>query len=87
MCGGHIAAQGHMTGMEKMPGKTIVATIVQKVDEGPGGQRYIVVRSSAIAVDTVITVSQQDFDHLYPGMLVTVSQIGWGVFSTWRLRR
>ena len=67
--------------------KTIVATVVRKVDEGPGGQRYIVVRSSAIAVDTVITVTQVEYDQLDAGMLVNVQRIGWRLFSTWRVIR
>ena len=67
--------------------KTIVATVVRKVDEGPGGQRYIVVRASAIAVDTVITVTQVEYDQLDAGMLVNVQRIGWRLFSTWRVIR
>jgi hypothetical protein len=76
-----------MRGREEMLEKTIVATVVRKVDEGPGGQRYIVVRSSAIAVDTVITVTQEEYDQLDAGMLVNVQRIGWRLFSTWRVTR
>jgi hypothetical protein len=70
-----------------MMGNHVVATIVRKTDEGPAGQLHIVVRASALPGDTAITVSQDDYDQLHPGMLVTVSQIGWGPFSVWRLRR
>jgi hypothetical protein len=76
-----------MRGREEMLEKTIVATVVRKVDEGPGGQRYIVVRASAIAVDTVITVTQVEYDQLDAGMLVNVQRIGWRLFSTWRVIR
>jgi ATP-dependent 26S proteasome regulatory subunit len=70
-----------------MVGHTIVATIMRKGDGGTRGPFYIIVRSSAIAEDIIITISQEDYDQLHPGMLVTVQRIGWGVFSTWRLRR
>jgi len=76
-----------MRGREEMLEKTIVATVVRKVDEGPGGQRYIVVRSSAITVDTVVTVTQAEYDQLDAGMLVNVQRIGWRLFSTWRVIR
>jgi hypothetical protein len=76
-----------MRGREEMLEKTIVATVVRKVDEGPGGQRYIVVRSSAIAVDTVIRVNQEEYDQVDAGMLVNVQRIGWRLFSTWRVIR
>ena len=42
---------------------------------------------SAMAGDKVIPISQEEFDELHPGMLVEVHRVGWGVFSTWRLRR
>jgi hypothetical protein len=74
-----------MKGRERLSEKTIVATIVQKADEGPGGRRYIVVRSSAMAADVAITISREEYDHLHLGMLVTVFQIGWGPLSAWRL--
>jgi hypothetical protein len=67
-------------------GTNVVATIVRKTGEGPAGQFRIVVRSSAMSGDTAITVSRDDYDHLHAGMLVTVSQIGWGPLSVWRLR-
>jgi hypothetical protein len=67
-------------------GANVVATIVRKTDEGPAGQFRIVVRASAMPSDTAITVSRDDYDHLYAGMLVTVSQVGWGPLSAWRLR-
>jgi len=70
-----------------MLGKTILATIVRKREEGLTGQFYIIVRSSAMAGDKVIPISQEDYDELHPGMLVEVHRVGWGVFSTWRLRR
>jgi hypothetical protein len=84
---GHfIAARRHRIGGEEMLGKTIVATIMRKGDEGPAGQLYIIVRSYAIAIDKVITISQADFDVLHPGMLVNVRHVGWGPFSAWWLR-
>ena len=76
-----------MIGGEEMFGQTIMATIMRKGDEGATGQFYIVVRSSALAEDKVLTISQEDYDQLQPGMLVYVQRVGWGVFSTWRLRR
>jgi hypothetical protein len=81
------AAQLCMKGLEETMEANVVATIVRNTDEGPAGQFRIVVRSSAMPGDTAITVSRDDYDHLHPGMLVTVSQIGWGPFSVWRLRR
>jgi hypothetical protein len=70
-----------------MPKKTILATVVQKAGEGARGGFSLVVRSSALAADTVITVSQQDYDHAQPGMLVTLTQVGWGPLSSWKLRQ
>jgi hypothetical protein len=69
-----------------MQWKTITATVVRKGNNGGVGGRYLVVRSSALAVDKVILVSQTAYDHLDAGMLVTVRQVGWGAFSTWKLR-
>jgi hypothetical protein len=84
---GHfIAAWRHRRGGEEMFGKTIVATIMRKGDEGSAEQLYIIVRSHAIAIDKVITISQADFDVLHPGMLVNVRHVGWGPFSAWWLR-
>ena len=68
-----------------MQWKTITATVMRKGDDGGGGRRYLIVRSSALAVDKVVSVSQKDYEHLEAGMLVTVRQMGWGSFSTWRL--
>ena len=67
--------------------KTIVATVVRRVDEGPAGQRYILVRSSAIPVDTLVMVTKDEYDQLDAGMLVNVQRIGWRLFSTWRVIR
>jgi hypothetical protein len=75
-----------MKGPEETMGNNVVATIVRKTDEGPAGQLRIVVRASTMPGDTAITVSRDDYNQLYAGMLVTVSQIGWGPFSVWRLR-
>ena len=69
-----------------MPKKTILATVMQKADGGPRGRLSVVVRSSALAADAIIVVSQQDYDHVQPGMLVTLIQVGWGPLSSWRLR-
>ena len=69
-----------------MQWKTIMATVMRKGDDRGGGRRYLVVRSSALAADKVVSVSQADYDHLDAGMLVTVRQVGWGAFSMWRLR-
>jgi hypothetical protein len=74
-----------MKGREYLAEKTIVATVIRKVDEGLGGRQYIVVRSSAMAADVVITISQAEYERLHPGMLVTAFQIGWGPLSAWRL--
>jgi hypothetical protein len=76
-----------MIGREEMFGQTTVATIMRKGDEGPGRPLYVIVRSPALAGDKVITVSREDYDQLHPGMLVNVQRVGWGVFSTWRLKR
>jgi hypothetical protein len=81
------AAHLRMKGPEETMGNSVVATIVRKTDEGPAGQFRIVVRASALPGDTAITVSRDDYDQLQPGMLVTVSQIGWGPLFVWRLRR
>jgi len=70
-----------------MFGQTIVATIMRKGHEGIREPFYIIVRSAAIAGDKVITISQEDYDQLHPGMLVTVQRVGWGVFSIWKLKR
>ncbi|HEY7093936.1 MAG TPA: hypothetical protein VH393_12190 [Ktedonobacterales bacterium] len=42
-------------------------------------------RSSALAIDKVVSVSQEDYEHLDAGMIVTMRQVGWGVFSAWKL--
>jgi hypothetical protein len=76
-----------MKGPEETMGNTVVATIVRKTDEGPAGQLHIVVRASALPGDTAITVSRDDYDHLQPGMLVTVFHVGWGPLSAWWLRK
>jgi hypothetical protein len=70
-----------------MPKKTILATVVRKAEEGARGGLSLVVRSSALAADTIITVSQQEYDHVQPGMLVTIFQVGWGPLSAWKLRQ
>jgi hypothetical protein len=80
------AAHLRMKGPEETMGNNVVATIVRKTDEGPAGQRHIVVRASALPGDTAITVSRDDYDHLQPGMLVTVFHVGWGPLSAWWLR-
>ena len=76
-----------MKGPKETMENNVVATIVRKTDDGPAGHLHIVVRASTLPGDTAITVSRDDYNHLHPGMLVTVSQIGWGPFSVWRLRR
>jgi hypothetical protein len=68
-----------------MQWKIITATVMRKGDEGSGKGCYLIVRSSALAADKVVTISHEEYERLDAGMLVTVRQIGWGVFSTWRL--
>jgi hypothetical protein len=68
-----------------MQWKTITATVMRKGDDGRGGRRYLIVRSSALAIDKVVSVSQEDYEHLDAGMIVTMRQVGWGVFSAWKL--
>ena len=70
-----------------MQWKTITATVMRKGNDAPSGRRYLIVRSSALDVDKVVSVSQEDYEHLEEGMLVTMRQVGWGAFSTWRLRQ
>ena len=70
-----------------MPKRTILATVMQKADEGPRGRLSLVVRSSDLAADIVITVSQQEYDHVQPGTLVTLIQVGWGPLTSWKLRQ
>ena len=70
-----------------MSKRTILATVMQKADEGPRGRLSLVVRSSALAADTIVTVSRQDYDHVQPGMLVTLIQVGWGPLTSWKLRQ
>jgi hypothetical protein len=70
-----------------MPKKTILATVVRKAGEGARGGFSLVVRSSALAADTLITISQQDYERVQPGMLVTIIQVGWGPLSSWKLRQ
>jgi hypothetical protein len=72
---------------EEMPKNTILATVVRKADEGVRGGFYLVVRSSSLAADTIVKVSQQEYDYVQPGMLVTIIQVGWGPLSSWRLRQ
>lgn len=74
-------------GTAETMGKNVVATIVRKIDDSPVGHRYIVIRSSYITDDKTIAISREDYDHLYPGMLVTVFRVGWGPLSAWWLRR
>jgi hypothetical protein len=81
-----MAAHRRMKGREETMENTVVATIVRKTDEGPARRLHIVVRASALPGDTAITVSQDDYDHLQPGMLVTVFHVGWGPLSAWWLR-
>lgn len=69
-----------------MQWKTITATVMRKGNDSASGRRYLIVRSSALDVDKVVSVSQEDYEHLEEGMLVTMRQVGWGAFSTWRLR-
>jgi hypothetical protein len=66
--------------------KTITATVMRKGDGGGAGRRYLIVRSFSLAVDKVVSVSQEEYDHLDAGMLVTVRQVVWGPFSIWRLK-
>ena len=70
-----------------MQWKTITATVMRKGDGGGVGRRYLIVRSFALAVDKVVSVSREEYDHLDAGMLVMVRQVGWGAFSMWRLKR
>ncbi len=76
-----------MEGTAEVMRKNVVATILRKTDDGPAGQFHIVVRSSGIAEDKTIRVSREDYDHLHPGMLVTVFKAGWGPISVWWLRQ
>jgi hypothetical protein len=69
-----------------MRNKTITATVMRKGDNGVGGGLFLIVRSSALPVDKVVSVSQEDYDNLPVGMLVMMRHVGWGAFSTWRLR-
>jgi hypothetical protein len=69
-----------------MQWKTITATVMRKGNDGADGRRYLIVRSSALDCDKVVSVSQEDYDRLDASMLVTMRQVGWGAFSTWRLR-
>jgi hypothetical protein len=80
-------AMRYMEGTVEVMGKNVVATILRKTDDNSAGQPHIVVRSSHITDDKTIAVSREDFDHLYPGMLVTVYKVGWGPISAWWLRR
>jgi len=68
-----------------MQWKTITATVMRKGDDGGGGRHFLIVRSSALTVDRVVSVSHEDYEHLDAGMLVTVRRVGWGAFSMWRL--
>ena len=68
-----------------MQWKTITATVMRKGGEGSGKGCYLIVRSSALAADKVVTISHEDYARLDAGMLVTVCQVGWGAFSTWKL--
>jgi len=68
-----------------MQWKTITATVMRKGGEGSGKGCYLIVRSSALAADKVVTISHEDYARLDAGMLVTVRQVGWGAFSSWKL--
>jgi hypothetical protein len=74
-------------GTAKLMGNNVIATIMRKTDDRLADQFHIVVRSSTIPDDKTIAVSQEDYEHLYPGMLVTVFKVGWGPLSAWWLRR
>ena len=67
--------------------KTFTATIMRKGNDGAPGQCYIIIRSYALVADNVITVSQDDYDALHPGMIVNVQRLGWGAFTRWNLER
>jgi hypothetical protein len=68
-----------------MQWKTITATVLRKGGEGSGKGCYLIVRSSALGADKVVTISHEDYARLDSGMLVTVRQVGWGAFSSWKL--
>jgi hypothetical protein len=82
-----IAAMRQAEGTAEAMGKYVIATIMRKTDNRLADQFHVVVRSSTIPDDKTIAVSQEDYDHLYPGMLVTVFKVGWGPLSAWWLRR
>jgi hypothetical protein len=69
-----------------MQWKTVTATVMRKGNNGGVGGRYLIVRSSALVADKVVSVSQEDYNHLDAGVLVMVRQVGWGAFSMWRLK-
>lgn len=82
-----ITAMRQVEGRAEVMGKYVIATIIRKTDDRLADQFHIVVRSSTIPDDKTIAVSQEDYNHLYPGMLVTVFKVGWGPLSAWWLRR
>jgi hypothetical protein len=70
-----------------MQWKTVTRTVMRKGNDRASGRRYLIVRSYALDVDKVVSVSQHDYEHLEEGMLVTMRQMGWGAFSMWRLQQ
>ena len=65
----------------------LIAAIVRKADNSPGGSRYIIVRASALGEDKMIVVSRQEYEQFQPGMLVNMTKGVWGPISKWRLWR
>jgi hypothetical protein len=53
-----------------MQWKTITATVMRKGDERPGKGCYLIVRSSVLTADKVVTISYEDYARLDAGMLV-----------------
>lgn len=65
----------------------ITAVIIRKSDQNQQGTLYLLVRASIFGEDKAIAVTQQDYDRLQPGGLVSLRHSGWGPIGKWLLRR
>lgn len=65
----------------------VTAVIIRKTDQSQHGSLYLLVRASVFGEDKAIAVSQQDYDRLQPGGLVSLRRAGWGPIGKWLLNR
>jgi hypothetical protein len=65
----------------------VTAVIIRKTDQNQRGALYLLVRASILGEDKTIAVTQQEYDQLQPGGLVSLRRAGWGPIGKWLLNR